>query len=166
MAEEHEPVAEAELPMQARAAMRKRARRVRIILVPVVIAALAFTYFVLIPYASWVLENRRVRAAAPISTCMHTLNEIAMGLRMYCTDYDGAYPLSLRQLSPRYMTEVPRCPNASSDLDVYSYQPPTVGALPDEALIRCDRHANDARAAGWAEGATVLLTSDLDVELR
>ena len=130
------------------------------------IGVLICAYLVVLPYTSWLYEGRRARARGRVSACMQRLDDIGLGIRGYAAEHDGNWPGSLAQLEPRYMTQIPRCPNASSDLDTYAYSPPVSPDDPERTAISCNRHSRDARVAGWHSDVTVVLTTRLAVEVR
>jgi hypothetical protein len=144
----------------------RRGKRSAVILGVCGIAVLVFAYLVAVPYASWLWEGRRARARGRVEACMRRLDDIGLGIRAYRAEHDGNWPGSLAELVPRYMTQIPRCPSASSDLDTYTYSAPVSPDDPERSVIRCDGHDRDARAGGWHSEVTVVLTAGLAVEVR
>ncbi|MDQ7824957.1 MAG: serine/threonine-protein kinase [Candidatus Eremiobacteraeota bacterium] len=54
------------------------------------------------------------RNADPLKDCSSALKSIAPALELYSMDNGGFYPLSLTDLTPRYMKKLPACPAAKA----------------------------------------------------
>lgn len=76
----------------------------------------------------------RARALGQLTACKSNLKNIATGLEMYSTDFEGKYPDSLAKLSPDYLKVVPDCPAAGSDTYSGSYK---VSTSPDTYAFAC-----------------------------
>jgi hypothetical protein len=58
--------------------------------------------------------RRKRLAKEHLATCEANLKLIADACEYYSTDHAGKYPPVLRDLAPKYLTELPRCPSAGT----------------------------------------------------
>lgn len=63
----------------------------------------------------------KARSQGQLTACKSNQKNIATALEMYSTDYAGAYPKSMNQLTPNYLKTIPSCPVAGTDTYSSSY---------------------------------------------
>ncbi len=111
-------------------------------------------------------QERFDRMRGAVSTCLGDMYHIGVALALYKEDHRGTWPESLRELVPRYLTQVPACRNARGSGDTYGYVRPTAATPADARVIVCDRHPNVTRDPQWGSRVMIYLTEGGDVEIE
>jgi hypothetical protein len=90
------------------------------------------------------------------TNCLFEISSIAEALRAYRADY-RALPASLEELVPRYLGELPQCPEEPAPRRIgYLYTRPSEG-LEGTPLLSCERH--------WQAGVNVFVTDGFEVRV-
>lgn len=76
----------------------------------------------------------RTSCGGSLTACKSNLKNLATSLEMYSTDNAGRYPLSLTQLTPQYLKNIPRCPTAQKDTYSSAY---ALNTEPDAYTVVC-----------------------------
>jgi hypothetical protein len=53
-----------------------------------------------------------------LTECKTNLRDLGTAMEMYSTDWNGHYPTDLEKLKPKYMAEIPVCPNSDGGYQV------------------------------------------------
>ncbi len=64
----------------------------------------------------------KARAQGQLTACKSNQKNIGTALEMYSTDWSGAYPKSMTQLTPNYLRTIPECPAAEKDTYSSTYK--------------------------------------------
>jgi serine/threonine protein kinase len=100
-------------PARAASALRSPGAPITLIHCCVVFAIIAVLAAILVP------NFLRSHTGGSLTACKSNLKNIGTAMEMYSSDNDGRFPLSLRQLTPRYLHTLPTC--ASAGEMSYSY---------------------------------------------